>query len=81
MHILDQLLQIVQLGAKNPDTPVGSISLKTPAQEAILPNPAKDLEWSNFRGAIHDIFSANAQKHPDRECVIETPDFTDPESR
>ncbi|OJJ79156.1 L-aminoadipate-semialdehyde dehydrogenase [Aspergillus glaucus CBS 516.65] len=27
---------------------------------------------SKFRGAIHDIFAENAEKHPDRPCVVET---------
>ncbi|KAF8475997.1 hypothetical protein BDZ91DRAFT_649471 [Kalaharituber pfeilii] len=80
-QMIDQLLQIIQVGAKNPQIPIGSISLKTPAQEKILPNPTKDLDWSNFRGAIHDIFSENAKKHPERECVIETADFNDPTSK
>ena len=80
-HMVAQLLQIIEIGAKNPQIPVGSIPLKTPAQDKILPDPTKDLGWSNFRGAIHDIFSANAKKHPERECIIETADFNDPTSK
>ncbi|KAL7266485.1 putative NRPS-like protein biosynthetic cluster [Rhizina undulata] len=76
-HILDQLIQIVQIGAKNPEIQVGSIPLKTPVQDLILPDPTKDLHWGHFRGPIHDIFSANAKKHPDRECIIETAAFHD----
>ncbi|KAI9804605.1 MAG: putative NRPS-like protein biosynthetic cluster [Piccolia ochrophora] len=37
-----------------------------------LPDPTADLHWSEFRGAIHDIFSENARHHPDRLCVVET---------
>jgi L-aminoadipate-semialdehyde dehydrogenase len=37
-----------------------------------LPDPPADLYWSGFCGAIQDIFSANAQRHPHRPCVIET---------
>ncbi|KAK5159702.1 large subunit of alpha-aminoadipate reductase [Oleoguttula sp. CCFEE 6159] len=37
-----------------------------------LPDPTADLHWSDYKGAIHEIFAANAQKHPDRPCVIET---------
>lgn len=70
--LLDQLLQIVQVGARNPDISVAGIPLQTPAQEAILPDPRRDLDWGAFRGAIHDIFSANAKRHPERECVVET---------
>ncbi|PHH85060.1 hypothetical protein CDD83_973 [Cordyceps sp. RAO-2017] len=36
------------------------------------PDPSVDLHWADFRGAIHDIFSSNADKFPDRQCVIET---------
>ncbi|KAL8638663.1 MAG: hypothetical protein Q9228_004200, partial [Teloschistes exilis] len=39
---------------------------------ANLPDPTADLHWSDFRGAIHDIFAANAEQHPDRLCVVET---------
>ncbi|KAG0646154.1 nonribosomal peptide synthetase [Hyphodiscus hymeniophilus] len=37
-----------------------------------LPDPTADLHWSSFRGAIQDIFSSNAEVHPDRLCVVET---------
>ena len=38
----------------------------------VRPDPTSDLHWSDYRGAIHEIFAANASQHPDRECVIET---------
>ena len=43
-----------------------------------LPDPTSDLDWSGFVGAIHDIFSANAKKFPDRPCVVETVSETSP---
>ncbi|RYP01687.1 hypothetical protein DL764_006150 [Monosporascus ibericus] len=43
-----------------------------------LPDPTSDLHWSAFRGAIQDIFSANAKKHPERLCVVETASPTSP---
>ncbi|KAK4993182.1 large subunit of alpha-aminoadipate reductase [Elasticomyces elasticus] len=43
------------------------------------PDPTSDLHWSDFRGAIHDIFAANAAKHPERPCVVETASSTSPE--
>ncbi|KAL0941207.1 putative L-aminoadipate-semialdehyde dehydrogenase [Colletotrichum truncatum] len=43
-----------------------------------LPDPTSDLHWSAFRGAIQDIFSENAKKHPDRLCVVETASSTSP---
>lgn len=44
----------------------------------VLPDPTSDLHWSEFRGAIHDIFAANAEAHPDRLCVVETASETNP---
>ena len=38
----------------------------------LLPDPTTDLHWSDFRGAIQDIFHENALRHPDRPCVVET---------
>lgn len=78
---VDQLLQIVQVGAANPKIDIGSIPLMTAEQKKILPNPTEDLHWSEFRGAIHDIFSANAREHPERECVVETADINTPASK
>jgi L-aminoadipate-semialdehyde dehydrogenase len=37
-----------------------------------IPDPTIDLDWDDFKGAIHTIFTANAKKFPDKECVIET---------
>ncbi|KAL5606376.1 hypothetical protein BROUX41_002793 [Berkeleyomyces rouxiae] len=44
-----------------------------------IPDPTIDLHWDDFKGAIHDIFEANALKHPERPCVIETKTTTTPE--
>lgn len=43
-----------------------------------LPDPTCDLHWSAFRGAIQDIFSANARAYPDRLCVVETASSVSP---
>ncbi|KAK6222339.1 putative NRPS-like protein biosynthetic cluster [Pestalotiopsis sp. IQ-011] len=48
---------------------------------AQLPDPTADLGWSNYAGAIHEFFQQNAEAHPDRPCVIETPSSTTPERR
>lgn len=37
-----------------------------------VPDPTADLHWSDFRGTIQHFFAANAEKHPEKECVIET---------
>ncbi|EME41301.1 hypothetical protein DOTSEDRAFT_81657 [Dothistroma septosporum NZE10] len=44
----------------------------------VRPDPTSDLHWSDYRGAIHEIFAANAAKHPDRSCVVETASSTSP---
>ncbi|KAH6996128.1 aminoadipate reductase [Ilyonectria sp. MPI-CAGE-AT-0026] len=36
---------------------------------SLIPDPTCDLDWGGFRGAIHDIFAANAQRVPDKQCV------------
>lgn len=79
--MVEQLLRIVQVGAADAHVECGSIPLMTPEQKKILPDPTRDLHWSEFRGAIHDFFSANAKKHPARECVVETADIHDPNSK
>ncbi|KAJ5221624.1 uncharacterized protein N7469_010511 [Penicillium citrinum] len=68
--ILQQLAQIA--GKANAEDAVGRIDLMTEDQQALLPDPTRDLNWSKFRGAIHDIFAANAEKHPEKLCVVET---------
>lgn len=45
----------------------------------ILPDPTADLHWDDFVGPIHAIFHENAQKHPDRTCVVETKGARTPE--
>lgn len=37
-----------------------------------IPDPTSDLGWSDYRGAIQDIFSANAERIPESVCVVET---------
>jgi L-aminoadipate-semialdehyde dehydrogenase len=48
------------------------------ATQTHLPDPTADLHWSAFRGAIQDIFAANAEAHPDRLCVVETASGSSP---
>ncbi|EAU35759.1 L-aminoadipate-semialdehyde dehydrogenase large subunit [Aspergillus terreus NIH2624] len=70
--ILKQLAQIVQNATNDPEQAIGRIDFMTEEQRALLPDPTSDLKWSKFRGAIHDIFADNAEKHPDKLCVVET---------
>lgn len=45
----------------------------------VRPDPTSDLDWSGYRGAIHEIFTSNAKAHPERQCVVETACSTAPE--
>lgn len=59
----------------------GNVSLLSQADKHILPDPTRDLHWNGFRGPIHDIFADNADRFPDRNCVVETASFLDPEAK
>ncbi|KAK5132690.1 hypothetical protein LTR08_008734 [Meristemomyces frigidus] len=43
-----------------------------PRVDDVRPDPTSDLHWSDYKGAIHEIFASNAQAHPDRTCIVET---------
>ncbi|KAM5446363.1 large subunit of alpha-aminoadipate reductase [Microsporum audouinii] len=70
--ILAQIVRLVYNASLNPDETIGRIEFLTESQKALLPDPTSDLHWSDFRGAIHDIFSRNAEAHPEKLCVVET---------
>jgi L-aminoadipate-semialdehyde dehydrogenase len=69
---LTQLFQIIEGASTDPSQPVGAIDLFILTQGKLFPDPTRDLGWSGFRGAIHDIFSRNAEAHPERLCVVKT---------
>ncbi len=69
--LFDQLSVLIRTVAKDPLSPVGSILLLTKRQKAFLPDPAGDLHWCGWKGAITDIFSRNARKHPGKTCVVQ----------
>ncbi|ORX38176.1 aminoadipate-semialdehyde dehydrogenase [Kockovaella imperatae] len=71
--LLESLLQLLMSAATLPPThAIGSLPLRTSSQSAILPDPTADLDWCGFKGAIPDIFAANAKAHPDRICVVQS---------
>ncbi|OJJ49460.1 hypothetical protein ASPZODRAFT_1496779 [Penicilliopsis zonata CBS 506.65] len=76
--ILKQLAQVVLNAAANPNEAIGRIDFVTEEEKNILPDPTADLNWSQYRGAIHDIFARNAEKHPDKLCVVETKSSSSP---
>ncbi|KAL1301752.1 hypothetical protein AAFC00_005953 [Neodothiora populina] len=45
------------------------------------PDPTSDLQWSDYKGAIHEIFARNAATYPERTCVVETASSTSPERK
>lgn len=69
--IVEQLSVLLRRVGSAPVLTVGAVPLLTPAQRARLPDPAADLHWCDYKGAITDIFSQNARIHPDRPCVIQ----------
>ncbi|KAG0224444.1 hypothetical protein B0O80DRAFT_495528 [Mortierella sp. GBAus27b] len=74
-HILDQLIQVLNIAGPNPNMLVSEIGIVSPACREVLPDPSANLHWSNWPGAIHDIFARNAKAFPERECVFESRDI------
>ena len=77
--ILSQLLQIIENSSSNPQECISKVDLMTEAQRKVLPDPRRDLQWSNFRGPIHNIFAANSDRYPERLCVKETATGSSPQ--
>lgn len=75
----EQFNQFFESVIANPSIEITKVNLITESQRSELPDPTADLKWSNYRGAIHDIFQENAKKFPDRILAIETPSFLTPE--
>lgn len=79
--ILSQLFQLLENASTDLNQAARRVDFVTNEQRALLPDPTRDLGWSSFRGAIHDIFSANAEAHPEWLCVVETRFGASPERR
>lgn len=77
----EQFTKFVSTVSQEPSIPITKVSLLTASQTKNLPDPTLDLDWSGFGGAIQDIFSANAEAHPNKPCVVETKSFLDPSTR
>ncbi|KAI8370997.1 L-aminoadipate-semialdehyde dehydrogenase [Blakeslea trispora] len=74
-YIFSQLATLIETAAKSQDLPVGQIPLSDSGLAGSpLPDPTVDLHWSEWRGAITDIFSSNASRHPERACIVESSD-------
>ncbi|KAF8678814.1 alpha-aminoadipate reductase Lys1p [Rhizoctonia solani] len=80
--LFDQLSALLKAVSADPLRPIGSVPLVTPSQRRSLPDPTADLNWCDWKGAITDVFSSNARKHPDRTCVVQSipsPEFGKPQ--
>jgi L-2-aminoadipate reductase len=71
-HIIDQLSILLRKVSRDPLALVGSVPLLSSVQCDKLPDPTKDLNWCDWKGAITDVFSRNARDWPDRACVIQS---------
>ncbi|KAF0374315.1 L-aminoadipate-semialdehyde dehydrogenase [Gigaspora margarita] len=69
-HILDQLAAVINYATLHSETCIAEIPILTDKCLEVIPNPKSDLKWSQFRGAITDVFSANAKKIPNNPCVV-----------
>lgn len=70
--MLEQIAQLLSVVAKDPLYAVGLIPLVTESQKKVLPSATADLNWCDWKGAIPDIFTANARRWPDRACVVQS---------
>ncbi len=69
-EMLAQIEAILAAVAKNPDQPVGSISLVTEGAKGLLPDPERELAllWSR---AAHERFQERARTNPERTAVAD----------
>ncbi|HEY0512098.1 MAG TPA: amino acid adenylation domain-containing protein, partial [Thermoanaerobaculia bacterium] len=69
-ELLRQYRTVLERAALEPDVRVREISLVTAEGAAILPDPLQPLgaEW---RGAVHELFLAEARRHPERLAVTD----------
>lgn len=65
---MQQLGRLLNQIADDPDLPVLSYSLLTPASEVFLPNPSHPLD-DQWEGAVHELFTRNSRKYPQRIAV------------
>ncbi|KAL3233803.1 L-2-aminoadipate reductase [Nakaseomyces bracarensis] len=79
--LADQLTQFISSVIEDPSVCFTKVSLLTQSSTGILPDPTRNLDWSGFVGCIHDIFQDNADKFPERTCVVETPPMNSEVSR
>ena len=69
--ILDQYAHLLAQIAAEPEKAIGEYDLLTTAAKTVLPNPHAPLN-RDWNGAIHELFSPNAEKTPERLAVRDT---------
>lgn len=70
--LADQFTQFLSATLSQPTDVITKVTLITKSSENALPNPTANLGWCDFVGCIQDIFQDNANKFPERRCVVET---------
>lgn len=70
--LADQYIQTLTCMLSQPTEIITQATLMTKSSENALPDPTKNLGWCDFVGCIQDIFQDNADKFPERRCVVET---------
>lgn len=79
--LADQYLQFASTVLNDPQSCITTVSLMLPSSTEVLFDPKANLGWCDFVGCIHDIFQDNADKFPERTCVVETPSASSSVSR
>lgn len=79
--LADQITQFITRVVEEPSVCITKVSLITEKSSQALPDPTANLGWCDFVGCIHDIFQDNAEKFPERSCVVETPPFNSTKTR
>lgn len=70
--LTNQFLQFITSVLHDTNAIITKISLITKDSQENLPDPTRNLGWCDFVGCIQDIFQDNADKFPERVCVVET---------
>jgi amino acid adenylation domain-containing protein/non-ribosomal peptide synthase protein (TIGR01720 family) len=68
--LLDQVAGVAAQAVDDPRQRIGDLTLLTRRARTRLPDPRTPLR-DNWRGAVHTLFAAHAQAHPDRVAVAD----------
>lgn len=69
-EMLSQYDRLLSQISENPDRPISSFSLLTPAAINVLPDPTEPLDATWF-GAVHDRLSYRAERTPEHPAVTD----------